>query len=765
MKILISLMIYLGSALMVYNILHFWSFIKKMKRSRALEMRHALLYLPFILLIFFLIGYLLTGIFGNPTLIMGGILFGGSIYVFLMLHSTIRIVSYIQDDQNRASALYDELRQELHSITMDRLAVFRVNLTKDIVEDRDGTDLYETDISSGTYTELMKNRFQDLLIKPADTYGAGVFTREGLLDSFQKGHTYVSEKVYARRKSVRNGYYLMDATLAKEPDTGDVIAFITERDYNKEIIDEVIWTQALGEQCDCIGYIADGQFGVVLCSHPDEDDKLLSVDSEENLYENVILKMINKLSFESEESRLQVKESLSLSRIAKELSDKAVYHVDFSYISETDTVFKRFSFFEVDSQAAFYVMLISDTTEIRREQEEKNRILASALKQANAANAAKSTFLSNMSHDIRTPMNAIIGFTDLAKKEIDDQEKVGEYLEKIQASSDHLLSLINDVLEMSRIETGKIELVNDVCNIPEIINNLKAMVSHLVEKKEQTLKIDLTGIEDDNIFCDKLRLNQVLLNLLSNAVKYTPDGGAIEVRALQDGRTDEGRGVYEFHVKDNGIGMTPEFASHVFEAFEREKSSTVSGIQGTGLGMAITKRIVDLMEGTITVDTAPGEGTEFVVRVAFEISKEKKPQKEEPKETPVTVDFSGKRLLLVDDMKVNREIAVAFLKRQGFMVEEADNGLKAVEMVQNSEPGYYDAVLMDIQMPVMNGYEASRNIRRLENRELSDIPIIAMTANAFSEDVVTAMNAGMNGHIAKPIDAKNLINELSRVLQ
>ena len=211
--------------------------------------------------------------------------------------------------------------------------------------------------------------------------------------------------------------------------------------------------------------------------------------------------------------------------------------------------------------------------------------------------------------------------------------------------------------------------------------------------------------------------------------------------------------------------MTPEFASHVFEAFEREKSSTVSGIQGTGLGMAITKRIVDLMEGTITVDTAPGEGTEFVVRVAFEISKEKKPQKEEPKETPVTVDFSGKRLLLVDDMKVNREIAVAFLKRQGFMVEEADNGLKAVEMVQNSEPGYYDAVLMDIQMPVMNGYEASRNIRRLENRELSDIPIIAMTANAFSEDVVTAMNAGMNGHIAKPIDAKNLINELSRVLQ
>ena len=390
--------------------------------------------------------------------------------------------------------------------------------------------------------------------------------------------------------------------------------------------------------------------------------------------------------------------------------------------------------------------------------------LQEAVEEAERASRAKTTFLSNMSHDIRTPMNAIIGFTNLAKQSGDDRAKTNEYLEKIEASSSHLLSLINDVLEMSRIESGKIELENAPCYLPELLDNLYSMVGHLAEEKKQTLQFDMSGIEDENIVCDRLRLNQVLLNLLSNAVKYTPDEGSIEVRVLQKEKTAEGNGRYEFHVKDNGIGMSPEFAAHVFEAFEREKTSTTSGIQGTGLGMAITKKIVDMMGGTIDVDTAPGNGSEFIVRVEFAISKEDYRKREAGKDKDAEIDFTGKRLLLVDDMMINREIAHTVLEMNGFAVEEADDGKKAVEMVAASEPGYFDAVLMDIQMPRMNGYEASKHIRALENPGLSSIPIIAMTANAFEEDRRNAFEAGMNGHMAKPIDVKELMDTLKEIL-
>ena len=390
--------------------------------------------------------------------------------------------------------------------------------------------------------------------------------------------------------------------------------------------------------------------------------------------------------------------------------------------------------------------------------------LEEAVEQAEQASRAKTTFLSNMSHDIRTPMNAIIGFTNLAKQSIHEPEKTGGYLEKIEASSSHLLSLINDVLEMSRIESGKLELENGPCYLPGLLDNLHSMVGHLAEDKNQRLVMDCSGIQDENIICDELRLNQVLLNLLSNAVKYTPNEGTIEVRVLQKTGSSEGWGAYEFHVKDNGIGMSPEFAAHVFEAFEREKTSTTSGIQGTGLGMAITKRIVDLMGGRIEVNTAPGEGSEFVVWVEFETRPADKPKTTEDKAENAEIDFANKRLLLVDDMMINREIARTMLEMSGFQVEEADDGTKAVEMVEHSGAGHYDAVLMDIQMPVMNGYDAARAIRALADERLAGIPIIAMTANAFEEDRRNAFEAGMNGHVAKPIDLKELIETLTELL-
>ena len=764
MRFIIPCMIYLGSALMVYNIIHYYMFIRKMKSTGVLEMRRFDLYLPFFLLLFFLIGYLVTGILGSPTLVMAGILFGGSIFVFIILNVMINIIGYIQNEEDRVSAMYNEVREDLTSITKDRLAVFHVNLTKDIIEERGGTDMYDSDKTAKSYTQLMECRFPDMLIKPSCGYPEGLFTRQGLLEQFQNGHTTASEIVYARRKSVKNGYYLMEATLVQQPNTGDIIAFITERDYNKDIIDALIWNKALSEEFDEIAYIANGQFGVALKSDRHDRRILPLPDGQEQEYEDYIKTLITGLDLGADEPEEMLLESLTLDRIKDALGDSDFYTVDFSYHTDEGLIYKRFTFYAADRQTQFYALLISDTTEIRLEQEKQNAVLEEALKQAKASNKAKTTFLSNMSHDIRTPMNAIIGFTNLAKQCTDDPAQTGQYLDKILMSSNHLLSLINDVLEMSRIESGKIELDNSPCNLSHIMEDCAEMVRNLANSKNQKLCVDLGGIKNESVICDELRLKQVLLNLLSNAVKYTPDNGRIEFSALEKDSSAPNRKCCEFHVKDNGIGMSPEFASHVFEAFEREKSSTVSGIQGTGLGMAITRKIVDMMGGTIDVITAPGEGTEFTVVTEFEISSE---DTRRPKAKPAAIketDFSGKRLLLVDDMPTNREIAKAILRRNGFTVEEAFDGSQAVSMVEASAPGYYDAVLMDVQMPVMNGYEATKKIRLLDDQELASIPILAMTANAFDEDRKRAFEAGMNGHVAKPINVKDLMDSLGEIL-
>ncbi len=522
--------------------------------------------------------------------------------------------------------------------------------------------------------------------------------------------------------------------------------------------------------------------------------------------------------------------------------------------------------------------------------------LESALALAEQANRAKTTFLNNMSHDIRTPMNAIIGYTTLAKNYINNKERITDYLDKISQSSNHLLSLINDVLDMSRIESGKVNIEEKEENLAEILHGIKNIVQADINAKQMEFVIDTVDVTDENIYCDKLRLNQILINLLSNALKFTEPGGTISVRITQKPISKKGYGVYEFRVKDTGIGISEEFLKEIFEPFARERNSTVSGIQGTGLGMAITKNIVDMMGGTIEVNSKVGKGTEFIVTLEFKLqqdhteietieslkdvhalvvdddmnscqsishmlrqlglksdwtmygkeavarAKEAEQIKEqyqiyiidwlmpdmngiettrrirkivgknpaiimlsaydwgeieqEAKEAGVTefaskplfpsdlrrillkvsglekeqkennekVDFSGKRVLLVEDNMMNREIATEYLQDFGFLVENAENGKDACEILEKSEPGYFDIVLMDIQMPVMNGYEATKVIRKFKNKKIANIPILAMTANAFEEDKKAAKEAGMNGHLAKPIDIPKLIEALKQIL-
>ncbi|MCR5833618.1 MAG: response regulator [Selenomonadaceae bacterium] len=414
--------------------------------------------------------------------------------------------------------------------------------------------------------------------------------------------------------------------------------------------------------------------------------------------------------------------------------------------------------------------------ELRHQQAE----LIAAKERAEEGSKAKSQFLSNMSHDIRTPMNAIVGYITLAKdlykicencslckeKQCPDNihERNYEFLKKIDASAQHLLALINDVLEMSRIESGKFELELDEMDFVNTLDEVHDMFATQMKGKNINFVLDTSEVRDKFVISDKNRFNRILLNLLSNAYKFTPEGGKVTVTAKQLSDSKEGFADYELHVKDSGIGMTPEFAAKVFEAFERERTSTVSKIQGTGLGMAITKSIVDLMNGTIKVVTAPNQGTEFVINITFKISDKVHDElAEENIDGAQSFDFTDKKILLVDDIEVNREIAKMLLEASGFIVDIAVDGSDAVDKVISSN-GDYDVVLMDIQMPIMNGYEATKAIRALPDSKLAKIPIVAMTANAFSEDVKAATDAGMNAHVAKPIDMPNLLGTLSKIL-
>ena len=341
-------------------------------------------------------------------------------------------------------------------------------------------------------------------------------------------------------------------------------------------------------------------------------------------------------------------------------------------------------------------------------------------------------------------------------------------------SSQHLLALINDILEMSRIESGKIELEFVPVDLCMVFEGMKDLFYEQMKEKNIEFGVHTTQIEDRYVWCDRKNLNRVLLNLLSNAYKFTPEGGSVTASIWESGTSENGYGIYEIRVQDTGIGMSREFAERMFNAFERERTSTVSGIEGTGLGLSITKSIVDLMGGTIEVMTAPGSGTEIVIRLRFKLAEEKDvPEAErlregsdgDMSEAAQEVDFSTKRLLLVEDNQINMEIANMILSQAGFMVETAVNGKIAVDMVAESEPGYYDAILMDIQMPEMDGYEATRAIRAMSDPARANIPILAMTANAFKEDEEATMEAGMQAHIAKPIDVNVMMKALTRVLK
>ena len=404
----------------------------------------------------------------------------------------------------------------------------------------------------------------------------------------------------------------------------------------------------------------------------------------------------------------------------------------------------------------FVMLLLIRRTFDRIQENEQLRIKLSA---AEEASKAKTFFLSNMSHDIRTPLNAIIGFTTLAKREGTPSGDQDGYIDKIEIASRQLLEIVNDVLDMSRIESGKITLEPTCMNLESTVQEVCDLVRTQLEAK----KIELSAscaVSHPWVLCDRVMLDRALMNLLCNAGKFTEENGRVSLQ-IRELAADDATGRYEIRVRDTGIGMSPEFAERLFVPFERERTSTVSRIQGTGLGLTITKSIVDMMGGSITVDTEKGKGTEFTITVSLPLTE---PSEETGSDGKEEISFQGMRALLVEDNMVNMEIAQMLLDHEGFLIETAENGQIALEMTAASRPGYYDVILMDIQMPVMDGYTAAQAIRRLPDARLAGIPIIAMTANAFQEDIRKAEEAGMNGHIAKPLDIPAMKATLQHVL-
>ena len=410
------------------------------------------------------------------------------------------------------------------------------------------------------------------------------------------------------------------------------------------------------------------------------------------------------------------------------------------------------------------LLVFNDVTDQKKKELQANIELEDAYNKSQSASKAKTSFLFNMSHDIRTPMNAILGFADLIEKHLDDKDKCKMYLQKLKSSSSFLLSLINNVLDMARIESGQTEIVESVWNVNNFVSDLVSVFESSI--KEKNLKfIKFMDIKHENVYCDATRLRQIYLNIISNAVKYTPNGGEIKLIIKEIECDKEGYARFQTVVSDTGIGMSKEFLPHIFEEFSREKTTTESRVVGTGLGMPIVKTLVTLMHGTIEVESEQGVGTKFTVTLDHRIARKEeiKVEEEEIKDKDI-VSYKGKRILLAEDNELNTEIAVTILEEAGFIVEHAENGQVCVDMLKNAKIGYYDLILMDIQMPVMDGYKATETIRAINNPRC-DIPIIAMTANAFDEDKRKAYVIGMDGHIAKPINIPQLLETISKVLK
>ena len=460
----------------------------------------------------------------------------------------------------------------------------------------------------------------------------------------------------------------------------------------------------------------------------------------------------------------KVRYKLRLKALAKSFSEQSgSYETELRIRTEHMMRWVRFQFVQTDEINVIpnqMIVILQDVHDTRSRSEQLKQAMKEAYDTAEHANRAKSLFLTSMSHDVRTPMNGIMGMTQIARKHLDNTARVGDCLRKIEESSKQLLGLINEVLDMAKIESGSAQLKEEALSLPELVDAVGEVCRTDAERKHQQFEVIVGGIRHGQVLADPVKLRQILTNLTANAVKYTPDGGRVELLAEQVSLSKEGYGSYRFIIRDNGIGMSKEFQKQLFQPFSREDNSMTNVTQGTGLGLSIVKSVIDMMGGSIEVQSVQGQGSTFTVLLQFALTQERAGEIETEEE----VRFDGHRILLAEDNELNREIACELLSEIGLVVETAQNGQEAIESIVRRPDYYYELVFMDIQMPVLNGYEATRKIRNAGKRYTDQLPIIAMTANVFQNDILEAIESGMNDHVTKPIDMKVLSDLLRRWL-
>ena len=813
------------------------------------------------------------------------------------IYCTYTDVTLLKQYEERLRSVYTSLGASFYQVDEKTLALLRVNLTRNTVEETKGRDLFPTDSSHLPFSELMARRAENYPISAERERLLKTFDRERMSAGYLEGRVTATETLYSRRRDGRDCYVEFSASMTRHPLTGDIIAFVTERECNAEKTRETLMSKILAQQFDMVAYLVDGKYGVSIGDASRITKGSIFPTTRFGDYQQYLETQVLPVLSGNAEYRAAAVQALMLDTIEVQTRLREPYVVNIAIEQDGETFHKRFDFYLIDPEARFYIVLKSDTTELHREQMARNEQLRAALANAEQANVAKTAFLSSMSHEIRTPMNAIIGLDSIALKDPNLPERTREHLEKIGGSARHLLGLINDILDMSRIESGRMVLKNEEFSFSGMLEQINTMIGGQCQDRGLTYDCRVIGTVSPYYIGDDMKLKQVLINILGNAVKFTPAPGTVSL-TIEQTRTFEDKAALRFVITDTGIGMDKEYLPKIFEAFTQEDATTTNKYGGSGLGMAITKNIAEMMSGSVSVDSEKGVGSTFTVNVTLRRSERSDAQTQDvrPQDMNVLVidddevacehaklvleeigivadtatggaealqmielrharreaynlilvdlkmpemdgvevtrrirelyngestiiiltayswsdvedeailtgvdsfmskplfasnvlyefqqaierkrqkeggetekaDLTGRRILLAEDMLINAEIMKELLQMMEMQVEHAENGALALEMFERNPAGYYDAVLMDMRMPEMDGLEATKAIRALDRPDAKTIPIIALTANAFDEDVQHSLQAGMNAHLSKPVEPERLYDTLSELIR
>ena len=777
------------------------------------------------------------------------------------------------------------------------LGMFRVNLSQNIIEDMKGKDLFDTDSIDRPYSEVIRLRSLNYPIEQEKNRFLEMFNSVYLRKKYMKGNTRFSEYFFSRRKNGEFCYVKLSIMLTRHPINSEFIAFITEQEASHEKVENALIDKILARQFDMVAYIVNGKYGVVLGDALLIEKGNIFPSSRNGIYNEYLNKQVTPVLVGNNEQRKLMIDALQIDTIRKNANPDKPYIVNIVCKIDGEIYYKRFDFYNIDPRAEFFILLKSDMTEVQRKQIEQNKQLREALKEAKQANIAKTAFLSRMSHEIRTPMNAIIGLDNIALHEPNLSESMKNHLNQIGQSARYLLSLINDILDMSRIESGRMIIKNEEFSFDSFIEQIRIIAEGQCHDKGLNFHCSISGKINQFYIGDDTKLKQILINILGNAVKFTEVGGDINLK-VECTSYYEGQSNFRFTLKDTGIGMDKDYLPKIFEAFSQEDATTTSKYGGSGLGLAITKNIVEMMNGKIYVESEKGIGSTFIIDLPLKNSKRKQVKSDEidphnlkiliidddlvscnhaksvleeagisadicdsgnkaleliklhharreeynlilvdynmPEQNGVEVtheirkiledtatviiltaydifeienqagdakvdidgfmskplsvnnllyeiqqifqrknsmeeekslaNLEGRRILVAEDMMVNAQIVMMLLSMRNVNSDHAVNGKVAVEMFAKSEPHYYDAILMDVRMPEMDGLEAASTIRKLDHPDAKTIPIIAMTANAFDEDVQRSLQAGMNAHLSKPVEPEHMYLTLQELI-